>query len=379
MPQHRGFRPAPLLGDRCLGEDALPVGQADAAPNEQVRRSAAQLRRQPRPIARAPQATNPLKGTVASGPKVRLAGSKVEPLPVQTAAGSAQSNQSWHRRWRLGTLVEDAGLSGRQMQQCPLDSMPAVRRGLLQVLADAEEVTVSEAARRVGCHRHVARMALEELAAIGLAVCPGLDDDPDDDPELPGRWAAHPWRLAGPDQRLVRAVLAAPPWHEVWPAPPGRGRGRGKGRGGGVGGPHTSCQGPPATLRRSQPSRPPRRRAGLPGLWAAGPPSSRPRAVPRLRRRPRPRPLACDVAALGSLAYRDRARRPAGAPTARRRHLDRDAQARCSPTARQGAARELHRPVLRVRGESGAATGRPPPTTPGCCQHAELPHSLFRP
>ena len=106
---------------------------------------------------------------------------------------------------------------------------------------------MSEAARRVGCHRHVARVALEELAAIGLAACPGLDDDPDDDLELPGRWAAHPWRLAGPDQRLVREVLAAPPWHEVWPAPPGGGEGEGKGRGGGVGGPHTSCQGPPAT------------------------------------------------------------------------------------------------------------------------------------
>jgi transposase-like protein len=37
-------------------------------------------------------------GTVASGPKVPLAGSKVEPLLVQTAARSAQSNQSWHHR-----------------------------------------------------------------------------------------------------------------------------------------------------------------------------------------------------------------------------------------------------------------------------------------
>jgi hypothetical protein len=133
-------------------------------------------------------------------------------------------------------------------RRAALDSMPAVRRGLLQVLADAEEVTVSEAARRVGCHRHVARLALEELAAIGLAACPGLDEDLDDDPELPGRWAAHPWRLAGPDQRLVRAVLAARPWHEVWAAPPGRGEGEGIGRGGGVGDPHTSCQEPPATL-----------------------------------------------------------------------------------------------------------------------------------
>jgi hypothetical protein len=138
-------------------------------------------------------------------------------------------------------------------RRAALDSMPAVRRGLLQVLADAEEVTVSEAARRVGCHRHVARLALEELAAIGLAACPGLDEDLDDDPELPGRWAAHPWRLAGPDQRLVRAVLAARPWHEVWAAPPGRGEGEGIGRGGGVGDPHTSCQEPPATL--ADPSR----------------------------------------------------------------------------------------------------------------------------
>jgi hypothetical protein len=139
-------------------------------------------------------------------------------------------------------------------RRAALDSMPAVRRGLLQVLADTSEVTVSEAARRVGCHRHVARMALEELAAIGLAACPGLDDDADDDPELGGRWAAHPWRLAGPDQRLVHEVLAAPPWHEVWPAPPGGGEGEGSGRGGGVGGPHTSCQEPPATLRGPSPA-----------------------------------------------------------------------------------------------------------------------------
>jgi transposase-like protein len=42
-------------------------------------------------------------GTVASGPKVPPADSKVEPLPVQTAIRSAQSNQSWHRRWHSGT------------------------------------------------------------------------------------------------------------------------------------------------------------------------------------------------------------------------------------------------------------------------------------
>ena len=36
-------------------------------------------------------------GTVASGPKVPPAGSKVEPLPVQTTVRSAQSKQFWHR------------------------------------------------------------------------------------------------------------------------------------------------------------------------------------------------------------------------------------------------------------------------------------------
>jgi hypothetical protein len=138
-------------------------------------------------------------------------------------------------------------------RRAALDSMPAVRRRLLGVLAAEVEVTVSEAARRVGCHRHVARTALEELAAIGLAACPGLDDHPDD-PELAGRWATHPWRLAGPDQQLVRAVVAAPAWHQVWGAPPGGGEGEGTGRGGGVGAPHTSCQGPPATLPNPSPA-----------------------------------------------------------------------------------------------------------------------------
>ncbi len=131
-------------------------------------------------------------------------------------------------------------------RRAALDSVPAVRRHLLAVLAEAGELTPSEAARRVGCHRHVARMALEELGAIGLASCPALDDDQDLEDEA-GTFAAHPWRLAGPDQDLVRAVLQAPAWHEVWAAPPDGGEGEETGRGGGVGAPHTSCQAPPAT------------------------------------------------------------------------------------------------------------------------------------
>ncbi|HYY81935.1 MAG TPA: hypothetical protein VFD04_22540 [Actinomycetes bacterium] len=132
-------------------------------------------------------------------------------------------------------------------RRAALDSMPAVRRRLLHVLADLDQVTVSEAARRVGCHRHVARLALEELAAIGLATGPDPDDPADDLEDPAGSWAVHPWRLAGPDQQLVRAVLAGPPWHELWAAPPSTGEGRRGAGGGGVGGPHTSCQAPPAS------------------------------------------------------------------------------------------------------------------------------------
>jgi hypothetical protein len=133
-------------------------------------------------------------------------------------------------------------------RRAALDSIPQVRRRLLQALATVDEVTVSEAARRVGCDRRVARMGLEELAAIGLAACPALDDqDQEELEEAHGRWSAHPWRLAGPDAALVRAVVAASAWDEVWEASPGLGAGEEVGQGGGVGGRHTSSQARPAT------------------------------------------------------------------------------------------------------------------------------------
>jgi hypothetical protein len=104
-------------------------------------------------------------GTVASGPKVPLAGSNVEPLPVQTAARSPQSNQSWHRRWRSGTLVEDAGLSGRQMQQCPpaLEVATRVAADHRQGAVPLEFASVEEAA----VYRDRLRSALTERAAAG--------------------------------------------------------------------------------------------------------------------------------------------------------------------------------------------------------------------
>jgi hypothetical protein len=40
-------------------------------------------------------------------------------FPSRRLSEVLKSNQSWHHRWRIGALVEDAGLSDRQMQQCP--------------------------------------------------------------------------------------------------------------------------------------------------------------------------------------------------------------------------------------------------------------------
>ena len=49
-------------------------------------------------------------------------------------------------------------------RRCALDSIPQARRLALAVLARGG-ATASMLARETGCHRHVARMALEELEA----------------------------------------------------------------------------------------------------------------------------------------------------------------------------------------------------------------------
>ena len=84
-------------------------------------------------------------------------------------------------------------------RRCALDSIPEARRRALAVLARGE-ATVSEVHRLTGCHRHVARMALEELDAIGVAMC----DDPED--SEPG--APRPWSLTAPYDQLIRRVFS---------------------------------------------------------------------------------------------------------------------------------------------------------------------------
>jgi hypothetical protein len=89
-------------------------------------------------------------------------------------------------------------------RRCALDSIPQARRRALSVLATTHEPSISEVARTANLHRHVARMALEELDAIGLAT-------QNDDPE-PGE--AQRWTLHGDDEHLVRRVFALHDQHQ---------------------------------------------------------------------------------------------------------------------------------------------------------------------
>jgi hypothetical protein len=103
-------------------------------------------------------------------------------------------------RGLLALGLSEAGASAR-CRKAALDSMPLARRACLASLASGERLSQSELARRAGCDRFVARMALEEFAAIGVATFEGADSDEE---KLRG-----PWFLTGPDASLVRRVFTA--------------------------------------------------------------------------------------------------------------------------------------------------------------------------
>jgi hypothetical protein len=90
-------------------------------------------------------------------------------------------------------------------RRAALDSMPLARRSALAALANAggEPLTQAEIARRAHCDRSVARFALEELAAIGVANYLGANSD--DEEQRRG-----PWHLCGEYAGLVQAVFTAP-------------------------------------------------------------------------------------------------------------------------------------------------------------------------
>jgi hypothetical protein len=62
-------------------------------------------------------------------------------------------------------------------------------------------VTTAQLARRAAMHWNVARMATEDMEAIG--VCERIGDPPDDARAPDPR----PWRLAGPDGLLIAEVF----------------------------------------------------------------------------------------------------------------------------------------------------------------------------
>ena len=103
---------------------------------------------------------------------------------------------------QLGLLARSLSALGLPSDQvislcrrCALDSVPEARRRCLAVLA-RHEANASDVAREAGCHRHVARRALEELEAIGVA----RSDEPD-----PG--SSRPWSLVGPVAPLIHRTM----------------------------------------------------------------------------------------------------------------------------------------------------------------------------
>ena len=100
------------------------------------------------------------------------------------------------------------------IRRVALDSMPEARHAVLQVLATGELLSTSACARQAKLHRHVARMALEDLAAIGVVE----NDRPDHDDDYDG---VVNWTLAGEDGVIIAGVIKAfhqtqGGWHETW-------------------------------------------------------------------------------------------------------------------------------------------------------------------
>jgi hypothetical protein len=91
-----------------------------------------------------------------------------------------------------------------------LDSMPAVRRGVLAVLTDDKAPTAktptSAVAALAGLDRGVARRALEELEVVGVVQADRQGAEPQDG--WPDRRICL-WSLLDPDGSLIREVINA--------------------------------------------------------------------------------------------------------------------------------------------------------------------------
>lgn len=115
-----------------------------------------------------------------------------EPMRVvQQLAGLARGSLA------IGLSEVDAERLARRVA---LDSMPAARRSVLDVLAVIESPNTATVAREAALDRKVTRRVLEDLAAVGVVERDGPDDD---------RTAPVLWRLKGEEGRLIRDVIAS--------------------------------------------------------------------------------------------------------------------------------------------------------------------------
>lgn len=118
------------------------------------------------------------------------------------------------------------------VRRVALDSMPATRRAVLQVLGSGEmNLTTAKVAGAAGLERGVARRTLEELEVIGIVAGRRAGPEPEEH-ETDRRSCT--WSLTGEDGQLVAAVLsdahrARSRCAEMWgpPTQPPRNRDRG--------------------------------------------------------------------------------------------------------------------------------------------------------
>lgn len=112
----------------------------------------------------------------------------------------------------LGLAPEAAAAIARRVAA---DSMPESRRVVLQALSTGEVLSTAKCARVAGLDRKVARMALEELAAIGVVEHDREDEESDD------HAGTVSWSLKGDDGVVIADVFVAFEasswgWDEKW-------------------------------------------------------------------------------------------------------------------------------------------------------------------
>lgn len=113
----------------------------------------------------------------------------------------------------LGLSEEVAAAVARRVA---VDSMPSSRRAVLEALSTGEVLSTAGCARVAGLDRKVARMALEELAAIGVVEHDREQDESDDHTGVVVNWS-----LKGDDGAVISDVFqafraTAGGWDEKW-------------------------------------------------------------------------------------------------------------------------------------------------------------------